>query len=65
MKVSGISYYIVKCEKRTAQSLQEVHSSIVLELRQKHADEMVKKLQQRYVPAIVKPDALIQIGNGK
>ncbi len=65
VKVSGISYYIVKCEKRTAQSLQEVHSSIVLELRQKHADEMVKKLQQRYVPAIVKPEALIQIGNGK
>jgi parvulin-like peptidyl-prolyl isomerase len=65
IKVSGIVYYIVKCEKKSALSLQDVHSSILLELRQQHTNQLLKKLQQQYLPAILKPEALIQIGNGK
>jgi parvulin-like peptidyl-prolyl isomerase len=65
VKISGICYYILRCEKKAAQPYQEVHNTILLELRQKHADQLVQSLQKRYVPSIVKPDVLIQIGNGK
>jgi parvulin-like peptidyl-prolyl isomerase len=65
VKIQGFAYYIVRCQEKSAQPLQEVHSAIVLELRQQHNDELVKQLQQRYLPVVAKPDALIQIGIGK
>jgi parvulin-like peptidyl-prolyl isomerase len=65
VKVPGICFYILRSEKKAPQNYQEVHNTILLEIRQKHADELVHALQQRYAPTIVKPDALIQIGNGK
>jgi parvulin-like peptidyl-prolyl isomerase len=61
----AVSYYIVRCEKKSAQSFKDVHSAILLELQQKHSDELVKGLQERFKPAIKDPEALIQIGNGK
>ena len=65
VKVAGFAYYIVRCQQKSAQPLTEVHSAIVLELRQQHNDELVKQLQQRYLPVIERPDALVQIGIGK
>jgi parvulin-like peptidyl-prolyl isomerase len=65
VKISTFAYYIVRCEKKSAQTLQEVHTTVVFEIRQQHTDEVLKQLQQRYLPVIEKPEALIQIGIGK
>ena len=46
-------------------AVEEVHAAVQVEIRQKHTDEFLKELQKRYTPVIEKPDALIQIGNGK
>ncbi len=61
----AVALYIVRCEKKGVQPISEVHSQILLEIRQQHRDEVLQDLQKRYIPTIEKLDTLVQIGNGK
>jgi parvulin-like peptidyl-prolyl isomerase len=61
----AVAYYIVRCEKKSTLPLTQVHSQVLLEIRQQHRDEFIKQLQKRYTPAVENPAALIQLGIGK
>jgi peptidyl-prolyl cis-trans isomerase C len=50
------SLYIIRLEDRTVQPLNEVASTIVDELKQKHLDEFMKSMQQRFTPVVKRPD---------
>lgn len=64
VKVS-VAFYIVHCDSKTAQALNDVRQQVVLELREQHRAAFLKDLQKKLTPALVNPEALVQIGNGK
>ena len=61
----AVAFYIVRCEKKSLQPLSEVHSAILIDIRQQHRDQVLQDLQKRYIPVIERPDVLVLIGNGK
>jgi parvulin-like peptidyl-prolyl isomerase len=64
VKVS-VAFYILRCETKTAQPLNDVREALLRQLRQEHVDTYMKDIQKRFQPVIVDPQALLQIGNGK
>ena len=61
IKVS-VAFYILRCDEKSAQPLSEVHEQVLRDVRQEHVNEAIAQLEKRFKPAIVKPDALVQLG---
>lgn len=56
-------FYIVRVEEKSVQPLNGgVRESIVQELRSRHLDEYMKDLNNRYQPAVLRPDFFLQPG---
>lgn len=50
------AYYVIRCEERSAQPVEEVREAIVQELRQAHLRDFIADLQARFAPKIEKPE---------
>jgi len=64
VKVS-LAFYVVRCESKTAQPLEQVREALLREIRQEHVDTYMKEIQKRFQPVILDPSAVQQIGNGR
>lgn len=61
----AVAFYILRCDSRDTQPLNEARPQILLQLREQHRTTYLQDLQKKMTPAVVNPEALVQIGNGK
>jgi hypothetical protein len=54
------AYYVIRCEERSTQPIEEVRETIVQEIRQAHLSEFIRNLQARFTPKIEKPEFFSQ-----
>ncbi len=55
-------FYVVRVEEKSVQPLNSVREPIIQELRKKHLDEWIKDLNNRFQPAVLRPDFFLQPG---
>ena len=49
-------FYIIRCEQKTAQPIDEVREAIIQDIRQTHLGDYIGGLRQRFTPKIEKPE---------
>ena len=59
------AFYILKCDGRSVQPLQEVHDKVLVEIRQEHVNAYMQDVQKHATAIIADPDLVSKIGNGK
>ena len=49
-------FYIIRCEEKTVQAIDEVREPIVQDIRQQHMSEYLNDLNRRFAPKVEKPE---------